>query len=58
MGKGDPKIYKGVAKKINEIYSERLIGQNKKTEYLLSTLKLRNLLIDIKILRMHYNKIN
>jgi hypothetical protein len=58
VGKGDLKRYKGIAKKVHEIYSERVIGQNSRTEYLISTLKLKNLIADVNILKMHYKKIN
>ena len=51
IGKSDTKVYKGNAKKIHKIYTERQIGPKTKTKYFLSTPKLKNLILDIQILR-------
>jgi len=58
LGKGDLKAYKGNAKKVHEIYSERLIGQNTSTKYLLSSLKLKKLIFEVKILKILFRKKN
>ena len=57
VGTSSIKEYKDTIKKIHKTHNERLIGQNTKTEFFLSQIKLKELMNDVEFLKEHYQNI-